>query len=156
MPKMPAGGRERRHTRKQWAIPQSLSNQLPLQGLPEPLASLWGSLCIREVGEEEAAAWKFSLGKDQKEKEEERGGRRGGKEKGKSRLGPRLMGSTIPPQVLLVLAPTPPEQQPSSLQACLWCNLMQPIPRPQGLVYNRVLSFRVRPRNQSFHGYQGF
>lgn len=55
MPKMPAGGREGRHTRKPWAIPQSLSIQLPLQGLPETLAlSPQGSLCMREVSEEAA------------------------------------------------------------------------------------------------------
>ena len=53
MPKMPAVGREGRHTRKRWAIPQSLSIQVLLQGLPEPLAlSPRGSLCMREVGGE--------------------------------------------------------------------------------------------------------
>lgn len=43
-------------------IPQSLSIQLPLQGLPGPLAlSLQGSLCLKEVGEEEAAVQKLFL-----------------------------------------------------------------------------------------------
>ena len=53
MPKMPAGGREGRHTRKQWMIPQSLSIQLLLRGLPEPLVlSPRGTLCRREVDKE--------------------------------------------------------------------------------------------------------
>lgn len=36
-------------------------NSVPLQGFPEPLVlSLQGSLCVREVGEEEAPVQKLS------------------------------------------------------------------------------------------------